>query len=308
LTENNLKVVTSVAPYVTSANAFEAIHLAHEDGFAGVELSEDHVHRTAEARPHSLKLMKQYSEDRRMVNSIHKTLHRPSIDSEARQERERAVIYTFQTLDYMEEAGISRIVMHSFSDLPSFFTLKNERASKLGYAIGCNAIKIYGVLAPALKAYREIRKEKVQHSFMRSLSEIARYAADKRVNGEPIQVVFEEHYSDAIDYEKIPYGRGALFNVMRGVDTAHHMIRTGVNLDLSELSEPIHYHAVDTNGILDDHRTLGRGKVNFAPSLTPVVERGLTDRVVLENGTRKSALASKEVLLAMIKQVSTATS
>jgi hypothetical protein len=33
------KVITSVAPYVTIANALQAIQLAHEDGFSGIELN-----------------------------------------------------------------------------------------------------------------------------------------------------------------------------------------------------------------------------------------------------------------------------
>jgi sugar phosphate isomerase/epimerase len=301
-----LKVVTSVAPYVTSANALQAIQLAYEDGFAGVELSEDHVHSLAEAKPHSLGLMKQYSEDRRLINSLHKTLHRPSIDSEYSIERENAVRYTCKTLDYMESAGIPRMVLHSFSDLPAFFRLKEEHANPLGYMIGSNAVKIYSLLAPALKAYRERKRDVVQQSFMRSLGEIAKYAADKRANGGPIEIVFEEHFSDAIDYDSISYGRGNLSNVIRGIDTAHRLIRTGQNSDLSELAEPIHFHAVDTDGTIDDHRTLGNGRVDFRRSLSSLVEGRLTETVVLENGTRKGALASKERLLSMIKQVTTA--
>lgn len=300
------RVVTSVAPYVTAANALQAIQLAYEDGFAGVELSEDHVHRLVEAKPDSLRLMKQYSEDRHLTISLHKTLNRPSIDSESADERENAVRYTLKTLDYMEAAGIPRMVLHSFSDLPAFFRLKKERADPLGYVIGSNAVKIYSLLAPALKAYRERKKDVVEQSFMRSLIEIAKYAADKRANGGPIEIVFEEHYSDSIDYDKISYGRGNLSNVIRGIDTAHHLIRTGENSDLSEVAGPIHFHAVDTDGTIDDHRTLGNGRVDFSSSLAALVEGRLTETVVLENGTRKSALASKEHLLSMIKQVSTA--
>jgi sugar phosphate isomerase/epimerase len=57
--------------------------------------------------------------------------------------------------------------------------------------------------------------------------------------------------------------------VIRGIDTAHQLIRTGKNTDLSEISEPIHFHAVDTNGIIDDHRTIGTGKVNFKECIRP---------------------------------------
>jgi sugar phosphate isomerase/epimerase len=192
--------------------------------------------------------------------------------------------------------------LHSFSDLPTFFSLKQERANAGGYFVGCNAVKIYGLLAPALKVYREKKKEEVERNFMRSLLEIAKYAADKRVDGRPIEIVLEEHYADAIDYERISYGKGDFANVIRGVDTAHHLIRTGQDSDLSEMQGPIHFHAVDTNGIIDDHRTLGKGKVDFRHSLSSVVERQLTSTVVIEDGTRKSALASKDVLLALIKR------
>jgi sugar phosphate isomerase/epimerase len=68
------------------------------------------------------------------------------------------------------------------------------------------------------------------------------------------------------------------------------------------MSEPIHYHAVDTNGLIDDHRTLGKGKVDFRQSLTSVIEKRLTDTVVIEDGNRKSALASRDVLQSMIKR------
>jgi sugar phosphate isomerase/epimerase len=302
MSDAQLKVVTSVAPYVTTANALQAIEMAHEDGFAGIELSEDHVHCLVRARPNSLQLMRDFSADRRMTNSIHKTLHRPSIDSDNREERESAVAYTLQTLDFMEKAEIRRMVLHSFSDLPSFFTLKEECANAAGYLIGCNVVKIYGVMAPVLKAYRERNREKIERSFIQSLSEIATYAADKRVGGEPIEIAFEEHYSDAIDYDRISYGKGDFSNVMRGIDTAHHLIRTGKNSNLSEIPGPIHFHAVDTNGFIDDHRTLGKGKVQFTQSLSSVMERRLTETVVIEDGTRKSALASKEVLMSLIKR------
>lgn len=300
--ETQLKLVTSVAPYVTIADAFQAIQLAHQDGFSGIELSEDHVHSLAQSRPNSLSLMKEYSADKRMINSIHKTLHRPSIDSTSDRERELAVGYTLKTLDYMESIGIKRMVLHSFSDLPAFLTLKQERANATGYFIGCNAVKIYGILAPALKVYRAKNRERVEKAFMRSLAEIAKYAADKRIDGEPVEIVFEEHYSDSIDYEKISYGSGIFANVIRGIDTAHHLIRTGKDSDLSGMSEPIHYHAVDTNGLIDDHRTLGKGKVDFRQSLTSVIEKRLTDTVVIEDGNRKSALASRDVLQSMIKR------
>ena len=297
-----LKLVTSVAPYVTTANAFQAMRLAHDDGFAGIELSEDHVHSLVNVKPTSLNLMREYSADKHMVNSIHKTLHRPSIDSISELERKRAVSYTLKTLDYMEKAGITRMVLHSFSDLPAFFTLKAERANASGYYVGCNLVKIYGLLAPALKVYREKKKEQVQQSFLSSLAEIARYAADKRIDGKPIEIVFEEHYSDSIDYDSISYGKGVFLNVIRGIDTAHHLIRTGRNSDLSDVSGPIHYHAVDTNGMIDDHRTLGSGKVDFRQSLSSVIERGMTSTIVIEDGNWKSALASRDVLHSMIKR------
>jgi sugar phosphate isomerase/epimerase len=296
------KVVTSVAPYVTVANALQAIQLAHEDGFSGIELNEDHLHYLVQAKPNCLNLMREYSADKHMVNSLHRTLFRPSIDSENQAERKCAVEYTLKTLDYMEAAGISRIVLHSFSDMPTFFNPKTERANKMGYFLGCKVIRVYGILAPALKAYRQLRKEKIEASFMRSLAEIAKYAVDKKVNGKPIEIVFEEHYSDAIDYDNISYGKGNFVNVIRGIDTAHKLIRTGQNTNLSEISEPIHFHAVDTNGIIDDHRTLGKGKVNFKNSISHIIERKLTNTIVIEDSTRNSALESKKMLASIIKK------
>jgi sugar phosphate isomerase/epimerase len=296
------KVITSVAPYVTIANALQAIQLAHEDGFSGIELNEDHLHWLVQAKPNCLNLMREYSADKHMVNSLHRTLFRPSIDSENQAERKCAVEYTLKTLDYMEAAGISRMVLHSFSDMPAFFNPKTERANKMGYFLGCKVIRVYGILAPALKAYRQLRKEKIEACFMQSLAEIAKYAADKKINGKPIEIVFEEHYSDAIDYDNISYGKGDFVNVIRGIDTAHKLIRTGQNTNLSEISEPIHFHAVDTNGIIDDHRTLGKGKVNFENSISHIIERKLTNTIVIEDGTRNSALESKKMLASMIKK------
>jgi sugar phosphate isomerase/epimerase len=296
------KVITSVAPYVTIANALQAIQLAHEDGFSGIELNEDHLHCLVQVKPNCLNLMREYSADKRMVNSLHRTLFRPSIDSENQLERKCAVEYTWKTLDYMEAAGISRMVLHSFSDLPAFFNSKTERANKMGYFLGCRVIQVYGLLAPTLKAYRQMRKEKIEACFMRSLAEIAKYAADKKVDDKPIEIVFEEHYSDAIDYDNISYGKGNFANVIRGIDTAHQLIRTGQNTDLSEIFEPIHFHAVDTNGIIDDHRTLGKGKVNFENSILDIIERKLANTVVIEDSTRNSALESKKMLTAMIKK------
>ena len=296
------KVITSVAPYVTIANALQAIQLAHEDGFSGIELNEDHLHCLVQVKPNCLNLMREYSADKHMVNSLHRTLFRPSIDSENQSERKCAVEYTWKTLDYMEAAGISRMVLHSFSDLPAFFNSKTERANKMGYFLGCRVIRVYGLLAPTLKAYRQMRKEKIEACFMRSLAEIAKYAADKKIDDKPIEIVFEEHYSDAIDYDNISYGKGNFANVIRGIDTAHQLIRTGQNTDLSEIFEPIHFHAVDTNGIIDDHRTLGKGKVNFENSILDIIERKLTNTVVIEDSTRNSALGSKKMLTAMIKK------
>lgn len=297
------KIVTSVAPYVTIANALEATRLAHEDGFSGIELNEDHLHNLVQARPNSLSLLREYGADRRMANSLHKTLFRPSIDSESPAERKSAVEYTQKTLDHMEAAGIPRMVLHSFSDLPALFCQKAECASSVGYFLGCNAVKFYGVLAPVLKAYRQMRKEKVEENFMNSLAEIAKYAADKNVGGQPIEIVFEEHYSDAIDYDRVSYGKGNLANVIRGIDTAHQLIRTGHDTDLSDISGPIHFHAVDTNGMIDDHRTLGKGRVDFENSLSTAIRKNLTNTIVLEDGTRKSALKSRDVLASMIKRV-----
>ena len=297
-----IKIVTSVAPYVTN-NASQAVELAHEDGFSGIELNEDHLHCLVRRKPNCLRLIKDYSTDKHMTNSIHKTLHRPSIDSENKNERRQALEYTLKTIDYLELAGISRLVLHSFCDLPSFFRLRSEHANRLGYYIGGNAVKIYGVLAPALKAYRKIRQESLKENFMSSLFEISKYASDKKVNGKSIQIVFEEHFSDSIDYDSISYGRGNLINVIRGIDTAHHLIRTGNNSDLSEITELIHFHAVDTNGILDDHRTLGKGKVNLEGALSNIIEKQLTNVAVLEDGTRKSALKSKEVLKILVKNL-----
>jgi sugar phosphate isomerase/epimerase len=91
--------------------------------------------------------------------------------------------------------------------------------------------------------------------------------------------------------------------VIRGIDTAHQLIRTGHDTDLSGMSGPIHFHAVDTNGMIDDHRTLGRGKVNLENSLSAAIRKNLTNTIVLEDGTRKSALKSKEVLASMIKRI-----
>jgi sugar phosphate isomerase/epimerase len=295
-------IVTSVAPYVTIANALQATQLAHEDGFSGIELSEDHLHCLVQFRPKCLPLMREYSANKGMINSLHKTLFRPSIDSENQSERKLAVEYTYKTLDYMEAAGILRMVLHSFSDLPAFFNSKTERANKVGYFLGCSVVKTYGILAPVLKAYRHMRKEKVEACFMRSLAEIAKYAADKKVKGRPIEIVFEEHYSDAIDYDNISYGKGRFVNVIRGIDTAHQLIRTGQNTDLSEIFEPIHFHAVDTNGMIDDHRTLGKGKVCFENCLSEIVKRKLTDTIVLEVSTRNSALESKKKMMSMIKR------
>lgn len=255
-------------------------------------------------KPNCLELIRRYGMDKQMTNSLHKTLFRPSIDSPDQDERNSAVEYTNQTLDYMEAAGIYRMVLHSFSDLPAVFRLKGECANKLGYFIGSNAVKIYGVLAPVLKAYRETRTKEFQENFTRSLVEIAKYANDKRVNGKPIDVVFEEHYSDAIDYDSIPYGKGNFANVIRGVDTAHQLIRTGHNADLSDIPGPIHFHAVDTNGLIDDHREIGKGKVNFENSLSIAIGRKLTDTIVLEDGTRRGVLKSKEMLVSIIKRIS----
>jgi sugar phosphate isomerase/epimerase len=238
-----------------------------------------------------------------MVNSLHRTLFRPSIDSENQTERKRAVEYTWKTLDYMEAAGILRMVLHSFSDLPAFFNSKSERANKVGYFLGCRVVKSYGILAPALKAYRQMRKEEIEACFMRSLAEIAKYAADKKVDGKPMEIVFEEHYSDAIDYDNISYGKGNFANVIRGIDTAHQLIRTGHNTDLSKIFESIHFHAVDTNGIIDDHRTLGKGKVKFENSISDIIERKLTDTIIIEDSTRDSALKSKEILTSKIKKL-----
>ena len=295
------RIITSVAPYVTIANALQAIELAHEDGFSGIELSEDHLHCLVQVKPKCIQLMREYSADKRMINSLHRTLFRPSIDSENQAERKQAVEYACKTLDYMEAGGILRMVMHSFSDLPAFFNAKAERANKVGYVLGCSVVQVYGILAPALKAYRQMRKEKIEACFMRSLAEIAKYAADKKVDGKPIEIVFEEHYSDAIDYDNISYGKGNFVNVIRGIDTAHQLIRTGQNTDLSEIFESIHFHAVDTNGIIDDHRTLGKGKVNFENSMSDVIERKLTNAIVIEDSTRNSALQSKKILTSMIK-------
>jgi sugar phosphate isomerase/epimerase len=295
-----IKIVTSVAPYVAN-NASQAVELAHEDGFSGIELNEDHLHCLVRRKPNCLRLIKAYSTDKHMSNSIHKTLHRPSIDSENKNERSHAVEYTFKTIDYLELAGISRLVLHSFSDLPSFFRLRSEHANRLGYYVGGNAVKIYGILAPALKAYRKIRQESLKENFMSSLFEISKYASDKKVNGKSMEIVFEEHFSDAMDYDSISYGKGNLINVIRGIDTAHHLIRTGKNSDLSEIAEQIHFHSVDTNGVLDDHRTLGKGKVNLEDALSNIIEKKLTNVAVLEDGTRKSALKSKEVLKTLVK-------
>ena len=287
---------------MTFANAFEAVRLAHSDGFAGVELSEDHLHRLAERKPNALRLIRSFSQDHRMINSIHKTLLRPSIDSENENQRRLAVQYTLRTLDYMESAAIPRIVLHSFTDMPAFFELRGERANSGLYAIASQGIKFYRVIAPLLKAHRKSRAQKLQNNFLKSLSEIAGYSQDKRGYRSNIQVVFEEHYSDCIDYECVSYGKGKFSNVIRGIDTAHQLIRTGKDNDLSEVSGPIHFHAVDTDGWIDDHRTIGTGRVRFDNVLSNVMRRKLTETVVLENGTRRSALESKVVLEALIRR------
>lgn len=296
------KIISSVAPYVTIANGLEAVQLAHEDGFSGIEFNEDLIHFLVQVKPNYLNLVRKYSSDKCMTNFVHKTLFRPSIDSENQAERRQAVDYTLRTLDYMEAAGFSRLVLHSFSDLPGFFNIKAERANRVGYFLGCYIVQVYGILAPALKKYREARRDKVERSFMHSLSEIAKYAADKRIDGRPIEIVFEEHYSDAIDYDSIAYGKGNFINVIRGIDTAHQLIRTGKNTDLSVISEPIHFHAVDTNGLIDDHRTIGKGKVEFKESISDLMERKLSNIIVIEDRTRNSALKSKEVLASLIKK------
>ena len=95
------KIITSVAPYVTIANALQAIGLAHEDGFSGIELDEDHLHCLVQVKPSCLNLIHQYSTDKHMINFLHKTLFRPSIDSENQAERRQAVDFTLKTLDYM---------------------------------------------------------------------------------------------------------------------------------------------------------------------------------------------------------------
>jgi sugar phosphate isomerase/epimerase len=182
--------------------------------------------------------------------------------------------------------------------------LRAQRVNEAAFFAGANAVKVYGVLAPVLKAYRKLRNATIQQNFMRSLEQIARYAADKKVNGRPLEIVLEEHYSDAIDYDKIAYGRGNLHNVIRGIDTAHHLIRTGENTDLSDISEPIHFHAADTNGIIDDHRAISRGRVNFKTSLEGVVGKRLTDVIVIEVATRKSALESRDTLMSLMKRIS----
>jgi sugar phosphate isomerase/epimerase len=284
-------------------NALQAIQFAHEDGFSGVELNEDHLNKLVQVKPNCLRLIREYASNKHMINSIHKTLHRPSIDSPNPIERKKAVEYTFRTLDYMETAKISRMILHSFSDLPGFFSLKAERANRVGYFIGCNVVKIYGVLAPVLKIYRQRQNEIFHRSFLLSLSEIAKYAMDKDVCGGPIEIVFEEHFSDAIDYDSVSYGKGNFINVIRGIDTAHHLIRTGKNTDLSNVSGPIHYHAVDTNGIIDDHRTIGKGKVKFEGSLSDIFAKKMTDTVVIEDGTRKSSMKSKDMLTLMMNRL-----
>ncbi len=126
---NPLKIITSVPPYVNNANALQATELAHEDGFAGIELSEDHLYQLVHLKPNCLKAIREYSENKHMSNSIHKTLHLPSIDSPDLDERKRAVEYILLTLNHMEIAGIPRIVLHPFIDLPGFFALK-KRAYK----------------------------------------------------------------------------------------------------------------------------------------------------------------------------------
>ena len=49
-----IKIVTSVAPYVAN-NASKAVELAHEDGFSGIELNENHS-CLVRRKPNSLRL------------------------------------------------------------------------------------------------------------------------------------------------------------------------------------------------------------------------------------------------------------
>jgi tRNA isopentenyl-2-thiomethyl-A-37 hydroxylase MiaE len=93
------RIITSVAPYVTVANAVQAVELAYEDGFSGIELAEDHLHCLVRAKPKCLQLMREYSSDKHMINSLHRTLFRPSIDSENQAERNQAVEEACKTRD-----------------------------------------------------------------------------------------------------------------------------------------------------------------------------------------------------------------
>jgi C4-type Zn-finger protein len=46
---------------------------------------------------------------------------------------------------------------------------------------------------------------------------------------------------------------------------------------------------------------LGKGKVNLENSISDIIERKLTNTIIIEDSTRNSALESKELLTSMIK-------
>lgn len=103
--------------------------------------------------------------------------------------------------------------------------------------------------------------------------------------------------------DNIPYNKGSLVNVSRDIDTAHRIIRAGENAYLSNISDLIHFHTVDTNGIIDDHGTIGNGRVKFGKSLTDAIRKKLSDAVTIEDGTRKSARKSKDTSSTMMHRL-----
>jgi hypothetical protein len=48
---------------------------------------------------------------------------------------------------------------------------------------------------------------------------------------------------------------------------------------------------------------LGKGKVKFENSISDIIERKLTDTIIIEDSTRDSALKSKEILTSKIKKL-----
>ncbi len=81
--------------------------------------------------------------------------------------------------------------------------------------------------------------------------------------------------------DNILYSKGSLVNVSRDIDTAYRIIRVGENVYLSNISDLIHFHTVDTNGIIDDHGSIGNVRVKFGKILTDAIRKKLTDAVTI---------------------------